>query len=80
MAKHAAFPAPVVVQLRQRGGDEPSSKIIASARRRDWRFVPKRQSRRFRPRDEAGHEYHIAVAHGQQGEASPAPRLQEAHD
>ena len=52
-AKRAAFAAPVFVQRRQRGGDEPGVTGIASARQPDWRFVPKRQSRCFRPRDEA---------------------------
>ena len=35
-------------------GDEPGAIVIGPARHHDWRFVPKRQSRRFRPRDEAG--------------------------
>ena len=39
-------------KLRQRAGDEPSPIVIGSARQPDWRFVPWRQSRRFRPRDE----------------------------
>ena len=39
-----ALPAPGIVQLRQRAGDEPNPMVIGSARRHDWRFVPKRQS------------------------------------
>src|ERR1700722_16857540 len=44
IAECTAFPAPIFVSLRQRAGEEPNSIIIASARRHDWRFVPKRQS------------------------------------
>jgi len=38
------LPAPGFVHLHQREGDEPNPMVIGSARRHDWRFVPKRQS------------------------------------
>jgi hypothetical protein len=44
IAECTAFPAPIFVHLRQRAGDEPNPMVIGSARRHDWRFVPKRQS------------------------------------
>jgi hypothetical protein len=37
------MPAPGFVQLRQRAGGDPNPMVIGSARRHDWRFVPKRQ-------------------------------------
>jgi hypothetical protein len=43
----------MLTQLRERAGDEPGSIVISPARQHHWRFGPKRQSRRFRPHDEA---------------------------